>query len=440
MTNATAPRLLAELASICGDANAREAGPSDCLDNVLPAAVVTPGSTAELAEVMRAAQRSGLSLLVRGTGTKLRWGNPPSRVDLVMDTARMATVIEHAAGDLVVRAQAGVPLGVLQDHVAASGQRLALGPAVGALNGTLGGIVASNASGPLRHRFGTVRDLLIGSTAVLADGTVARSGGKVVKNVAGYDLGKLFTGSFGTLGVLTELTFRLHPEPPERRIVRLAVDGPTEAGSARARLAASQLVASSLELYWDQSGGQGRMEALFEGSRASAGNQSALAAQIWHGLGAIEIEQEPTVSRGAPGRSGEAPAASAPGSAPGSAKDVLVRVSVMPSELPVLLQALGKLSHELGLSPSLDGHAGVGSYHLRLPGSTAGHELEAMLAGLRDALGARPSHVVVLQSPPSSPVIPDRWGPVPGLSLMRAVKDAFDPGHRLSPGRFVGGI
>ena len=151
------------------------------------------------------------TVVARGGGTKLDWGAPPSTVDLLVDLSGMNRVLEHAAGDLIVHAEPGVRLSQLQALVSQAGQRLAVDEQVP--GSTVGGLVATGLCGPLRLAYGCIRDLLIGISVVRADGVVTKSGGKVVKNVAGYDLGKLYTGSFGTLGIVAEATFRLHPVP-----------------------------------------------------------------------------------------------------------------------------------------------------------------------------------------------------------------------------------
>src|SRR5206468_1900573 len=155
---------------------------------------------------------SGLSVRVRGGGTKLGWG-PPAAPDVELYTSALDEVVEHNAGDLTAVLQAGVPLAIAQDRFGQEGQELALDPPLAA-GATIGGVVAAGDSGPLRHRFGAARDLVLGVRVALADGTVARAGGKVIKNVAGYDLAKLFAGSFGTLGAIVELAVRLHPIRP----------------------------------------------------------------------------------------------------------------------------------------------------------------------------------------------------------------------------------
>jgi glycolate oxidase FAD binding subunit len=195
----------------------------DAVGGVVPAEVVRPTSVQEVAEVLREAAAAGRTVVPVGSGSKTSWAAPPTSCDLVLDTTGLARVVEHVAGDLVVVAEAGVRLADLQSHVGQAGQLLGLDPPEAAA--TLGGVMSANASGPRRLQYGTVRDLLIGCTVVLADGTVAKAGGKVVKNVAGYDLGKLYTGAHGTLGVVVSTTWRLHPVPPAQAAAAVALLG-----------------------------------------------------------------------------------------------------------------------------------------------------------------------------------------------------------------------
>jgi glycolate oxidase FAD binding subunit len=190
--------------------------------------------------------------------------------DLVLSTRRLDRVLEHEAGDLTCVVEAGVRLSALREQVGAFGQVFALDPPG---DPTLGACLAANLSGPRRHRYGTMRDLVLGVTVVLADGTVASSGGKVVKNVAGYDLGKLFCGSEGRLGLIARLALRLHPLPAVAR--QLAVDASTldEAAAKAQALLRSQLVPSAVELLWPEA----RLAVLFEGSERAVARQLATA-------------------------------------------------------------------------------------------------------------------------------------------------------------------
>ncbi|MDP9443186.1 MAG: FAD-binding oxidoreductase, partial [Actinomycetota bacterium] len=208
--------VLAELSKAC-DGQARAAAAADAVAGVEPAYVARPGSTREAAEVLRVAGQHRLRVVARGAGTKLDWGAAPAGLDLVVDTTALTGIVEHAAGDLVGIARAGTPLADLQEQLATAHQQLALDAPVP--DATLGGSIATNTSGPRRVLYGTLRDLLIGITFVRADGVVAKAGGKVVKNVAGYDFAKLLTGSYGTLGLVTEAAFRLHPLPAASEMV-----------------------------------------------------------------------------------------------------------------------------------------------------------------------------------------------------------------------------
>ena len=228
---------LAALRNATGGA-AGPAGEADIIGGVPARYVAVPPSTVDASAVLRVAAAYGLAVVARGAGTKRDWAAPPSRLDLILDTTRMAGVVEHAAGDLVVVVRAGTTVEELAGKLAPAGQQLALDTALP--GATIGGTVATATSGPRRMLYGTVRDLLIGVTVVRADGVVARAGGKVVKNVAGYDLGKLVAGSYGTLGIVTECAFRLHPLPARSAYVCRTVDGPAEAG----RLVASGLCSS----------------------------------------------------------------------------------------------------------------------------------------------------------------------------------------------------
>jgi glycolate oxidase FAD binding subunit len=192
--------------------------------------------------------------------------------DVVISTARLDQVLEHEAGDLTAIVEAGVRVGDLNDRLAAHGQMLALDPPG---NPTIGACVAANLSGPRRHRYGTARDLVIGVTVVLADGTVASSGGKVVKNVAGYDLGKLFCGSEGRLGLIARVALRLHPRPDSTRTLAATVGSAAEAGAKARAILRSALAPSAVDVVWP-----GRLALMFEGTSRGVDEQLAAAAAL----------------------------------------------------------------------------------------------------------------------------------------------------------------
>src|SRR5882757_1249187 len=205
-----------KIIALAGNEYARSATAADSVAGVQPKLVVEPGTEGELAEILRLSSEAGVVVTPRGGGTKLEWGNSPARAGLILSTARLNEIIEHAWADLTVAVQAGCTIQRLQETLAQHGQRLALDP-LWPEKATVGGVLSTNDSGALRLRFGALRDLIIGTTIALPDGTLASSGGKVVKNVAGYDLPKLVTGALGTLGVITREVFRLHPLPRNTR-------------------------------------------------------------------------------------------------------------------------------------------------------------------------------------------------------------------------------
>src|SRR5256714_7698706 len=206
--------------AIVGNENVRAATAADAVVGVHPKLVIEPETESEISEILRLSNAAGLAVIPRGGGTKFGWGNPPERADLVLSTARLNEMIEHAWADLTVTVEAGCTIQRLQETLAEHRQRLALDP-LWHEKATVGGVLATNDSGALRVRFGALRDLIIGATIALPDGTLASSGGKVVKNVAGYDLPKLVTGALGTLGVITRAVFRLHPLPLNSRSFRV---------------------------------------------------------------------------------------------------------------------------------------------------------------------------------------------------------------------------
>jgi glycolate oxidase FAD binding subunit len=478
--------VLGSLAAAC--AAARPARPEDAVAGVMPRFAAAPATVAEAGELMRAAAAHDLAVVPRGGGSKLGWGTPPRRCDLVVDTTALDQVVEHAAGDLVVRVQAGVSLARLAEVLAGAGQQLALdlppcpaplsraagaapradGAATPAWRGaTVGGTLATGAADPRRLRYGTPRDLLIGITVIRADGAVAISGGKVVKNVAGYDLGKLFTGSFGTLGLIVEAVFRLHPRPAASAYVTVDCAGPQEAYRAVAAAAGSELALSAVELDRPARDRPVRVAVLVEGDPDGTAERAGLLCALlgggartqpsppgWWGWPAAGNGQVRAHGDAGPGGAGDAGQAAAAAAGPAG---TLVRIGFWAAGLPRVLRVIDDAARAAGLDPAVGGSAAAGVIYAATGPDAGPAAVAAFVSGLRSALArgdadARPASAPLPDSPPvlASAVVVDApagaselmdvWGPVPSLPLMRAVKDQFDPGHRMAPGRFAGGI
>lgn len=397
-------RPLDALAKVCADVRPGE--PAEGVLGVEPALVAAPKDLAEAADVMRVAAEKGLAVVPRGAETRLDWGTPPRRCDLLVDTHRLGRLVEHTAGDLVAKAEAGLPMERLNESLAEHGQRLALDvPLPGS---TVGGTVASGAAGPLRTLYGTPRSLVIGLTVVRADGQVARSGGKVVKNVAGYDLGRLFSGSYGTLGLIVEATFRLHPIPAASAYVTCAVNGPEDAHDAVQSVLHSPVAPSAVEYI-----GPGTVSVLLEGVPEGVAARAGQTQQL--------LGESSEISESAPDGWGRYPDGT-----------TLIDISAPPPSLREVLTLLGP---DTAVTWS-----GSGNGHVGLAPEMSPDDVADVLGRLRDVLSRHRGHAVVRYAPQEVRGEIDLWGPVPALALMRRVKDQFDPDHRLCPGRFVGGI
>ena len=345
-----------------------------------------PGSTEEAAAVMRAAAEHDLAVVVRGAGRGSDWGTPPSRCDLVIDMSRMAEVVEHASGDLVARVQAGARMGDVAAVLAQAGQEIALDVPDDA---SIGGVVASGLAGPRRLRYGTPRDLLIGITIVRADGTVAKSGGKVVKNVAGYDLGKLFAGSAGTLGLITEATFRLHPLPAARAYVTAEYVAVSVACDAVAAAANSPLVSSAVELSRPEPGGPVRVGVLLEGSVDGVAARAARMADL---LGNGEVSAEPP--------------AWWPGAPQAGSGETLVRVSFWVSALGRGARRDRGGEREGRRLAGVAGSAGAGVLYALVPGAAQAEVAETGMAELEWRVRRRSSPLrCAMRSPESGAAV-----------------------------------
>src|SRR2546421_809885 len=267
------PALRYKFIALVGNEYVRAATAADAVAGAQPKLVIEPGTERELANVLLLSNYAGLAVIPRGGGTKPGWGNSPTHADLILSTARMTEIIEHAWADLTVTVEAGCTIQRLQETLAQHGQRLALDP-LWPEKATIGGVLSANDSGALRLRFGALRDLIIGATIALADGTLASSGGKVVKNVAGYDLPKLVTGALGTLGVITRAVFRLHPLPRHSRSFTISVSNPREAQQIILAIQDSKLAHVALQSQFSAEA-LPVIDILFEGTEAGLDAQAS---------------------------------------------------------------------------------------------------------------------------------------------------------------------
>lgn len=404
----------------------RDAADTDAIDGIGPTLVALPTSTDEVAAVMRTCAEYRLAVVARGGGTKIGWGTPPDRVDVIVDVSGLDRVVDHAAGDLIVVADAGVGIAELNRLLGLAGQHLAVDETVP--GATVGGTICAAASGPQRLLRGTVRDLLIGLTFVRADGKPVHAGGRVVKNVAGYDVCKLLVGSHGTLGVVTEAIFRLHPVAAARRVVSTLCDGAEDVGELVARIVHSQTVPSAVEIDWPDDG-RPVVTALLEGSSAGVDRRAAtVAALVGPGRSAAVADVLPDWW----------------GGYPWTATELGLKLTFTLGKVTTVLDDVDALRRDGRITLSLRGSVGTGVLYAAArptdPCADAAAAAAELLARLRGTCAAAGGHVVLVDAPADMKRAVDVWGPVGGLDLMRRVKDEFDPDHRLSPGRFVGGI
>ncbi|HEY1973537.1 MAG TPA: FAD-binding protein [Pseudonocardia sp.] len=365
----------------------------------------------DLAEAASALADSSGPVLIRGTGTAADWAGRPIGTELVLDSAGLTGVLAHNPGDMTVEVRAGTPLRELNARLAGHGQRVALDAARVAGGGTVGGLIATADSGPAALAYGSLRDLVIGATLVLADGTLARSGGHVIKNVAGYDLAKLVHGAYGTLALIAEVVLRLHPIPAATATVRL--DGPL----AWARAAAGKVLASQLEPVALEWCGDGLLVRLEGGVKALDGRCARLV-ELLGGPGQARrlVEADADAEWAEHARLVSRPPAGM----------AILRVGTRPSRLAVLFQ---RLSAEFGGRNPVAG-LGTGIGTIAVPA-----EPDAVAAAHRAV--AEVGGVTVLRGrPEDGPELPG-WGPAPSsVGLLRAVRDELDPTHRLGRGRF----
>ncbi|MEA5617018.1 FAD-binding oxidoreductase [Cronbergia sp. UHCC 0137] len=387
-----------------------------------PSCLVYPHTQAQLAEVIATANRNNWRVLPCGSGSKLHWGGLAKNIDIVVSTERINQLIEHAVGDLTVTVEAGMKFSQLQEILAKSGQAIALDPAT-PKSATIGGIVATSDTGSLRQRYGGVRDQLLGITFIRADGQIAKAGGRVVKNVAGYDLMKLFTGSYGTLGIISQVTFRVYPLPETSGTVVLTgkLDAISQAAKTlrnseltptQADLLSSKLV-SMLNLGTEM-GLITRFQSISESVEEQSKRLLAVGQQL--GLNGViySAENEADLWQRLPEQIHSIPTNS----------QITCRIGVLPSAAVEVMNQI-----ELGL---IHISSGLGIVQLNN---------QSQILALRDLCQSHSGFLTVLAAPLSLKSNIDVWGYMGnGLDLMRGIKEQFDGNYILSPGRFLGGI
>lgn len=396
----------------------RPAAAGDAVDGVMPQAVAEPSSGEALAAALARASRERQLTVIRGGATKISWGRTPAAVDLVVSTSRLDSLLVHRDGDLTVTVGAGVPLARLNQALAARGQWLPVDSAFEAA--TIGGVLATNDAGPLRHRYGTPRDLLIGITLALTDGRVIKAGGTVVKNVAGYDLGKLVTGSFGTLAAVVDATFKLLPVPHASATIQALYEEPATLATDARALAGTQVEPTAIDVRADESGALLRWSLLvrFASSPSAVEAQVDASRRLLRGrVDVVTGGDEQAIWRGQ---------VHGPWSG-----DAVVRCSWLPDRLAQVLDLLGDLRRTVG-AVALVGRAGVGAGLVTLTGAEPA--LAAAVAAMRASSVL--SHVVLLRGSHQLKAAVDVWGPPPeSARAAAALKHMFDPAGILNAGR-----
>jgi glycolate oxidase FAD binding subunit len=392
-----------------------------------PEAAVFPGSVEEVAAVIGLAAEAARPVTPWGGGTAASVGMPAARAGLVLGLRRLGRLLEHEPGDLTATVEAGMTVEAFQTALRSRGQWVSLDPA-DADRATVGGVLATNASGPRRHLYGTARDLLIGVTVVTADGAVVRGGGKVVKNVAGYDLPKLFVGSYGTLGVIVEATVKLRPLPDHERLVCIPFDRLKDAGAAVRSVMASDLIPNAIELLdatvsTTLSATGAALVVGFDGLREQVDWQCAELARLAGACGgqAAHPLQADTWPRLA-----------------------VMTLAVLPSQVAEMMEQGAGVARARGLNSAWAAHAGIGVVRAAVAADVVPREpaaIAAVLAKWREMAHAGGGHATLEWAPLAVKSQVPVWDD-PGAAgrIMERIKAQLDPRNIMNPGRFVAGI
>jgi len=394
---------------------------------VAPTVVAVPGSVPEAVALIRAVAEAGGALVPRGGGTHIEAGRAPSRLDLLLDTRRLSRVVDYQPDDMTVTLEPGVTLAALAAVLAPRGQFLPLDPPRPA-EATVGGTVAAAATGAWRAGYGAPRDWVIGCRVIGADGVEVRAGGQVVKNVAGYDLPKLYTGSFGTLGLITEVTFKVLPCPPARGACSIACPSPEAMGDVIRQVLDSDLQPTAVEAVLEPGTDSDtwlltlEFRHVEEAVEWQCGQLRALAADA--GLPCERLHDELADSR-------------IRQAAELSLSEAFVaRLGGSSARFANLAPAAADVCRAHGVAPRIAGHAATGQVYV-----AAAEATPALARDLREMVRRHQALCVFPRLPAALHTEVDPWDePGPELALMRAIKATLDPAGVFSPGRFVGGI
>jgi FAD/FMN-containing dehydrogenase len=402
--------------------------------------VALPQNLAELAEMLRCAARERWSVIPAGAGTWLEMGNRPTRAHLVISTAQMNRVLEYEPADLTATVEAGCRLADFNARAAGQRQFIPLDP-FGAESATLGAIVATASHGPLRCGYGTPRDWVIGMRVAHADGRVTQAGGKVVKNVAGYDLCKLYAGSFGTLGLIGELSFKLRARPPRERTLLFYAAKLEPLCALAARIADGDAQPAAMEIFAPReaeadAGGEGKSE------------RFALALRFLNEAETITTQIEEAARLGADFKSAALSEKEAAGfwqayraSELSPRWDLRLRASVLPADLAAMAAEIARLLPQSRLRLHAANGVIRAQAEARALEEFKTRERPKRIAELRQRAQARGGQLVILRAPAELKAQLDTWGDAgPRARLMRALKEKFDPQSQLNPGRFVVGL
>jgi glycolate oxidase FAD binding subunit len=413
------------------------------IDGLLPGLVAIPNTVEEAAQVVAAVHERQLTIMVRGGGSQMNLGGLAERIDVLLQTRQLDSLLEHEGPDLTCHVQAGITLATLQEHLSAQGQRLSLDPP-GASGTTIGGILATNASGPKRFRYGTARDLVIGLRVIQANGEIARSGGRVVKNVAGYDLNKLYIGSLGTLGIIAEVNFKLHPLPQSERTLLFSYARLEDAMQTVIHLVGSLLTPAAIELI--DAGAANDMADLFGISLPTSGYTLAVNFEGSQVTIARQVEEMKSQARQEHGQPGEELAGPEQDRFWDAVREhtqgtLTCKASMLLTQVVPYLNMLQEVCQHYQLESATIAHAGNGIVYTELRPGDATPRLLAAIKKLRDYLGGQGSTLVVERCPVEMKRLLSIWGEPRGdFHMMQSLKQQFDPQGTFVRGRFLGGL